>query len=199
MKLFYAPTSPYVRKVSIMITELGISDSVEIVDSAPMESPDDLQSANPIGKVPALVLDDGMALYDSPVICEYIDAQNGHKFIPATGPARWDCLRRQALGDGIADASFMRTMERLKPQEEHSSLWLERWESAIRRGVAEVAKDLSGVTGRFDLGDVATLCALGYLDLRHGDLDWRNGNDELAAWFETVSKRQSVSSTIPPG
>lgn len=199
MKLFYSATSPYVRKVSILISELGITDSIEVIGSVPMDNPGDLQSTNPLGKVPALVLGDGTALYDSPVICEYIDTENGNIFIPATGSGRWDCLRRQALGDGIIDASFTRTMERLKPQEEHSSLWLERWENAIKRGVGEAAKDLSGVTGRFDLGDVATLCALGYLDLRHSDLDWRKGNDELAGWFETVSKRQSVSSTTPPG
>lgn len=197
MKLFSSPTSPYARKARILIIELGLEHSVEIINTVPMENPVDLQASNPIGKVPALVLDNATALYDSPVVCEYIDARNGNRFLAATGEARWDNLRRQALGDGVIDASFNRTMERLKDDNMQSQMWLGRWKSAIARGVTEIEKDVADKSDRFDLGDITAAAALGYLDLRHGDLDWRKGHDELAAWFETVSKRRSVSQTVP--
>lgn len=197
MKLFSSPTSPYARKARILIIELGLEQAVEIINAVPMENPADLQATNPIGKVPALVMESGQALYDSPVICEYIDAQNGNKFLPASGDERWDNLRRQALADGVIDASFNRTMERLKDENMQSELWLGRWQSAIARGVTEIEKDVAGKGDRFDLGDVTAAAALGYLDLRHSDLEWRKGHDDLAAWFETVSKRPSVSQTVP--
>ncbi len=197
MKLFSSPTSPYARKARVLIIELGLEQAVEIANVATMEDPDDLHAANPLGKVPALIVNNEVALYDSPVICEYLNAKNANKFMAADGDARWDCLRREALGDGVIDASFLRTMERLKPAEQQSLLWLERWANAIARGVAEIEKDISGRGDRFDLGDVTAACALGYLDLRHSDLEWRNGHDALAAWFETVSARPSIQTTVP--
>ncbi len=197
MKLYSSPTSPYARKARILIIELGLENEIEITNTVPMNNPDELQTSNPIGKVPCLVLGDGQSFYDSPVICEYIDANNGGKFLPSNGDARWDCLRRQALGDGVMDASFLRTMERLKPDGEQSSLWLERWVNAIGRGVNAIEKDIAISANRFDLGDITTACALGYLDLRHGDLDWRKDRQSLADWFEKVSERLSVKSTVP--
>ena len=197
MKLFSSPTSPYARKVRILIEELGLIPAVKVTPSVPMENPQDLQTSNPLGKVPALVLENGTALYDSIVICEYFDAQNGNKFLPVIGDERWDCLRRHALGDGVMDASFLRTMERLKPQNEQSSLWLERWTNAMLRGVDAISTDRKNAGDRFDLGDITAACALGYLDLRHGDLEWRKGRNDLAAWFETVSQRRSLQMTVP--
>jgi len=97
----------------------------------------------------------------------------------------------------VIDASFNRTMERLKPAEQQSPLWLERWVNAIDRSLSEMENDIAGQGERFDLGDVTAAAALGYLDLRHGDLEWRNGHDDLANWFESVSKRASVSATLP--
>ena len=178
MKLYSSPTSPYARKARILIIELGLEEVVEVYNTVPMENPAELQASNPIGKVPSLQLDDGSSLYDSPVICEYIDAQNGNKFLPASDDARWDCLRRQALCDGVIDASFNRTMERLKPDEQQSAMWLERWVNAINRSLGEMEKDIAGQGGRFDLGDVTAAAALGYLDLRHGDLEWHNGHED---------------------
>jgi len=197
MKLFSSSTSPYVRKVAVLAEELGLTSTIEIMPTQSMENPQDLHASNPLGKVPAMILDDGTTLYDSAVICEYIDAQNGNKFLPVNGSARWNCLRRLALGDGIMDASFLRTVERARPQGEQSALWLERWRTAIVRGVDVIAQDRQNAGDRFDLGDITAACALGYLDLRHGDLEWRKGRDELAAWFETVSQRHSMQSTVP--
>jgi len=197
MKLFSSPTSPYVRKIRILSAELDLSSTIEVVATNSMDNPPDLHAANPLGKVPALILDDGTVLYDSVVIFEYLDAQHGNKFLAQTGDARWNCLRRHALADGVMDASFLRTMERLKPKNEQSVLWLGRWESAILRGVDEMVQDQKTAGDRFDLGDIATACALGYLDLRHTDLEWRKGRDELAAWFSALSQRNSVQTTIP--
>ncbi len=197
MKLYTSPTTPYGRKAHILILELGLENQIGISNKAPMEDPQDLHISNPIGKVPCLVFEDRHSLYDSPVICEFIDAQNGHKFVPAQGDERWDCLRRQALGDGVLDASFSRTMERLKPREQCSDLWLARWQNAIFRGLDAMEDDVAGAGDRFDLGDITTVCALGYLDLRHGDLEWRKGREVLTAWFKTVSERKTVAATVP--
>lgn len=197
MKLFSSPTSPYARKVRILIIELGLQDRISIENTVPMENPGPLQSANPIGKVPTLVLDDGTAYYDSPMICEYLDASNGNKFVPVSGGDRWDCLRRHALADGVLDAAFSRTMERLRPENEQSAMWFERWSKAIVRSVDLMERDAEIIGDRFDLGDITTGCALGYLDLRHGDLNWREGRETLAKWFDKFSARDSASSTVP--
>jgi len=196
MKLFYSPTSPYARKVRIMIIELGLEEDVTNVAVATHDDPLDLQSANPIGKVPTLVLGNGQALFDSRVICEFLDAENGNRFIPESGEARWDCLRRQALAEGVIDASYLRTVENGKTDAEHSIYWTGRFENSIVRSLMMMKAEISDE--RFDMGDVACACALGYLDLRHGDMNWRRGNGKLAHWFETVCKRESVANTIPP-
>lgn len=196
MKLFSAPTSPYVRKARVMIIELGLEDTIAIENVTPMENPAALHAANPLGKIPALDLGDGRVLFDSPVICEYLDVENGGRFLPANGPERFDVLCRAAFGDGLMDAAFNRTMERLRPQEQQSELWLGRWMDAIVRSVDVLEGDVPPV-GRFDLGDVGVACALGYLDLRHQDLEWRSGREGLAGWFETISARASMAATVP--
>ena len=197
MKLFSSPTSPYARKVRVLIIELGLADKIEVLSTPPMEDPQELHAANPVGKVPTLTLADGVALYDSPVICEYLDAQNGFRFLPVEGEARWDCLRRQALGDGVLDAAFSRTAEKNKGEGERSQMWFDRWSNAINRSLEVMSRDLEIAGDRFDLGDVTYGCALGYLDLRHGDMDWREGRENLARWFEKISARPSFSETVP--
>ena len=196
MKLYYSPTSPYARKVRMLLIELGITDRVQMEATSPYDDPLDLQSANPIGKVPTLVLDNGQALYDSRVICEFLDAENGNRFIPASGEARWDCLRRQALAEGVIDAAYLRTMENNKSGAERSIYWAGRFENTIVRSLVPIKSEIS--QERFDMGDMAVACALGYLDLRHADMDWRKRNSKLASWFENVSERESVASTAPP-
>lgn len=196
MKLFSSPTSPYARKVRVMIIELGLEESIAIENVTPMENPAVLHAANPLGKIPALELGDGRVLFDSPVICEYLDTENGHRFVPASGSERFDVLCRAAFGDGLMDAAFNRTMERLRPQGEQSTLWLGRWRDAINRSVDALNGNVPP-DDRFDYGDVAVACALGYLDLRHHDLNWRSGRNRLAGWFETISARPSMAATVP--
>ena len=198
MRLFSSPTSPYARKVRIIIAEYALEDEISVENHAPMENPAALHAANPIGKVPTLITADGTTLYDSPVICEYLDAMNGSRFVPPEGKERWDCLRRQALGDGVLDAAFSRTMERQKPESQRSDLWLERWEQGIRRALDVMSRDLEISGDRFDLGDISAGCALGYLDLRHADLEWRKGRASLTDWFDAFSGRPSARATTPP-
>ena len=116
MKLRYSTTSPFVRKVHVLAIETGQIDKIELVKTNTGDPNSDHGKDNPLNKVPALALDDGSKLYDSRVICEYLDAQSGGKFFPPVGPARWTALRRQALADGMADAAVLRMMESSKPE-----------------------------------------------------------------------------------
>jgi glutathione S-transferase len=198
MKLFYSPTSPYARKCRVVAIEKGVAAQVDIVASSPMASGADLLAVNPLSKVPALVLADGRCIVDSPVICQFIDSlPDGRRLIPADETARIDCLTREALADGITDAAFSLTMERKRPAEQQSPEWIGRWIAAIRRTVAYFDAHVPQRSTP-DLGDIALACALGYLDLRHGDLGWRTSAPNLAAWFEAISDRPSLASTVPP-
>ena len=198
MKLFYSPTSPYARKCRVVAIEKGIAAQMEIVASSPMASGAELLAVNPLSKVPALALPDGRCIVDSPVICQFLDGlSDRRRVIAADGAARIDCLTREALADGLTDAAFSLTMERKRPAEQQSSEWIGRWINAIRRTVdhfdAHVPQRATP-----DLGDIALACALGYLDLRHGDLGWRMSAPALAGWFTAISDRPSLASTAPP-
>jgi glutathione S-transferase len=198
MKLFYSPTSPYARKCRVAAIEKGVDAHVEIVASSPMASGADLLAVNPLSKVPALVLPDGRCIVDSPVICQFLDGlADGPRLIPSDAFARIDCLTREALADGFTDAAFSLTMERKRPAEQQSSEWIGRWINAIRRTVAHFDAHVPQ-RATPDLGDIALACALGYLDLRHGDLGWRASAPALAGWFTAISDRPSLASTVPP-
>ncbi len=198
MRLFYSPTSPYARKCRVVAIEMGVEAQVEIIASSPMASGADLLAVNPLSKVPALALPDGRCIVDSRVICQFLDGlADSPRLIPTDAAARIDCLTREALADGITDAAFLLTMERKRPAEQQSPEWIGRWIAAIRRAVAHFNAQLPQRPDP-DLGDIALGCALGYLDLRHGDLAWRAGAPALAVWFAAISTRPSLASTMPP-
>jgi glutathione S-transferase len=198
MKLFYSPTSPYARKCRAAAIEKGLEARIEVLAVSPMANPPELLAANPLAKVPALVLADGRCIVDSRVICQFIDSLSAAAIlVPRTTDERHATLTREALADGISDAAFNRTMERLRPEAQRSPDWLARWTSAIRRAVTHFNANVPH-RPQPDLGDIALACALGYLDLRHGDLDWRGEAPALAGWFESVSARPSIASTAPP-
>ena len=198
MKLFFSPTSPYARKCLALAIEKGVERDIVLLTVSPMANPADLLSANPLAKVPALVLPDGRCIIDSRVICQHIDSLSATPLlIPADPAARIDCLTREAQADGINDAAFLLTMERKRPAEQQSPEWIERWIAAIRRSVAYFETRVP-TREQPDLGDLALACALGYLDLRHGVLDWRATAPRLAAWFASVSTRPSLARTAPP-
>ena len=189
MKLYHSPTSPYVRKVRVVAIEKGLSDRIELVAAVPWPDPTAAATVNPLGKVPALVTDDGLVLYDSPVICEYLDAlAPAVPLIPASGSARWRVLRCQAL---------CVVLERRRPVDARSAQTEERAIAAIRRSVAALAPELRPGGAPFDLGQIAIAVALGYLGFRLDDLDLGTDQPPLRDWWATVRERPSLAATRP--
>jgi len=199
MKLCYSPTSPYVRKASVTIRECGLEDRVELIPTNPWDPTTDLPTHNPIGKVPALITDDGQPLFDSPVICEYLDSlHHGDKLYPPTGATRWSALRQQALADGILDAAVLAFLEIAKRPEQYCwSDWVKRQKSAMQRSLDALEEESKSFGDSLTIGQIATGCALGYLDFRFADDNWRAGRPNLATWSETFFNRPSMVATVP--
>ena len=202
MKLYAIATSPYVRKVMVFAHETGLIDRIEIVkpNISLTTSDPDLNRANPIGKVPALVLDDGGSLYDSPVICEYLDSlHDGPKYFPSAGPERWHALQRQALGDGMLDAAVTARLEvAARPAALQWADYVTAQLAKVRRGLDALEADCLYFPPGLDIGSIAVACALAYLDLRYAEEEWRVGHPSLAAWFEPIAERPSMFATTPP-
>ncbi len=200
MELLGSPTSPYVRKCRVVAHETGQADDVKIsfLGLTPVSPNETVTQQNPLDKVPVLLRNDGVALFDSRVIVEFLDAQSKtEKMFPETGPARWNALRLQAIGDGIMDAAvFTRFYTGAGPEQYH---WPEFLEGQIKKvtqalDVLEIEADELGHEA--NIGTVAVACALGYLDFRYSEmLDWRAGRDSLAAWYAEFSKRSSMRET----
>lgn len=199
MKLFYAATSPFARKVRVLIAEKDIT-GVELVTVSPFETPSELIAVNPLSKVPALLLEDGGLLYDSPVICEYLDGLDGiRQFIPPLGKARWSVLRLQALSDGLMETVLSLALEiNRRPENERSPQWIDRWCATIRRAVDSLELEVKDFDDALNLGQIAAGCALSYVDLRAAAfVSWREGCPELAAWHAGFELRPSMQSTQP--
>ena len=197
MKLRYSATSPYVRKVTMTVIECGLEDQVERVLTNAWAEDTDLPADNPLGKVPALALENGTCLFDSRVICEYLDSLNaGAKLFPAQGPARWAALRLQALGDGLNDAAVARRLEVMRPDGERSEKWIARQAAAMTRALDVLESEADDLTAGFNIGSLAVMSALGYLDLRFTEDKWRDGRPKLTAWFEAASARPSYQATM---
>ena len=201
MKLHWSPRSPYVRKVMILAHETGLADSLDRVRSAvAMKKVNaEVMRVNPLGKIPTLVLDDGHALFDSAVICEYLDSlHGGTPLFPRSGPPRWAALRWQALGNGLLDALILWRNEREREPQKRLQELLHAFEAKTRAVLKTLENEAAALDAApFAIGHIAIVCALGYLDFRFPDLDWRTGQPRLAAWFGTVSQRQSVQRTAP--
>lgn len=197
MKLFYSPASPYVRKVRVLALELGIDDRLKLITVDPRDPASGLAGQNPLSRVPTLITEGGDILFDSPVICEYLDAlAGGSHLFPAPGPARWAALRRQAIGDGIMDNAVPLRAEYLRPLAQRSDEFIERMTRGIIGAVALLESRVAELE-HFDIGTIAIGCALGYLDFRHQTLDWREHRPGLAAWYEKISARPSFAATKP--
>jgi glutathione S-transferase len=197
MKLFSAGASPFARKVLACAILRGVDGSIETIQTDPHASPAGLLAANPLSKIPALVLDDGRAVYDSPVICEYLDTLgSGPALFPPTGsPARLTAQIRQALADGIMDAAVARRGQSAAPQDEARAAFVARQKAVMERGLAALEADPP--TGLGDIGAVAAACALGYLDFRFAHEPWRDAHPKLATWFAGVSALPALSRTAP--
>jgi len=192
MQLFYSPMSPFARKVRVVAHEAGLVDRVAILEAKPFED-ESLRAVNPLSKVPCMLTDEGVALHDSRVICEYLDTVAGAGLIPASGPARWKALTMQSLADGIGDAAVRIAQERRRAEGDQHADVIARQLKAI-----EAALDLfetEDLTG-WGIGEIAIAAHLGYLDFRKV-VDWRLGRPRLSAWYEKVSKRDSMVASEP--
>ncbi|VAW78827.1 Glutathione S-transferase family protein, partial [hydrothermal vent metagenome] len=190
-------TSPYSRKVRLVIHEKGLSQAVTCIACNPFDNASDLQTENPLGKVPTLILDDGTPLYDSPVICEYLDTLTADRLLPESGLERWTVLRWQALCDGILDAAYNIVMERRRPAQEQFVDWITQWETQICRSLNTIEGSLDTLPENVSLAHLSLGASLGYLDFRLADLDWRGHNQELTAWYEDFSGRDAMQNTEP--
>ena len=200
MQLHYNVASPFARKVMAVAIETGLEPRIERVKRTmtPVAPVAELNADNPLGKIPCLVTDDGAALYDSRVICEYLDSlHHGPKMFPPSGPSRWTALRRQALADGIMDAGVLTRYETfLRPEEVRWAAWIDNQKQKFRRALD--ALEFEGASlGVVDIGTLAIACALGYLDFRFPDEDWRAGRPRLAAWLEQFAQRPALATTAP--
>jgi glutathione S-transferase len=196
VKLHHSPSSPYVRKVRICAITRGLDARIELMPTNPNESPPGLLADNPLSKVPTLVTDDGVALFDSPVICEYLDSLGeALPMFPEHGAARWRALKLQAMGDGILDACVPRRMELQRPQDEGRALVVARMRAAVERTLDVLEGEPPHKA--LDIGSISVACALGYLDFRFPQEPWRGTRPKLAAWFEVFSQDAAVASTAP--
>lgn len=199
MKLRFSPTSPYVRKVVVTAMERGLDGQIERIPTNTRDPQSGLSGDNPLGKVPCLILDNGERLFDSPVICAYLDSlAEGEPLIPATGEARWRALRQEALADGIQDAALLRMGEAMRrPEQYRWPAFIEAQRKKVVRALDTLELEVDQLNGPLTLGQIAVGCALGYLDLRFAEDDWRSGRPKLAAWYEDFVARPSMMATVP--
>lgn len=196
MKIAYSAASPYVRKVLACAIARGLNDKIERWKVGTTDPA--LLPVNPLSKVPSLITDDGMSLYDSPVICEYLDSQgSAPNLFPAPGPARWKALTQQALADGILDATQPRRREIALPQDEGRQSYIALQQGKVSRSLDVLEKEADSLGDLTTIGEIAIGCALGYLDFRFPEEPWRAAHPRLAAWFEAASKLPPLARTVP--
>ena len=203
MKLIGSLTSPYVRKVRIVMAEKRLDYQLELED---VWASDHILHSNPLGKVPCLVMEGGEAVFDSRVIVEYVDTLSPvGKLIPDRGRERAEVRTWEALGDGLIDAAVLARLENTwagRTEAQRSPVWVERQMKKIHAGLAAMSKGLgdkpfcSGI--HFALSDIAVGCALGYLDYRFSQIDWRSEHAQLARLYDKLVQRQSFIDTAPP-
>ncbi|MBO6771359.1 MULTISPECIES: glutathione S-transferase family protein [unclassified Thalassospira] len=182
--------SPFGRKVKMVAKILGIYDRLTVEMSNTNDPQDTLRQQNPLGKIPILILDDGRKIFDSRVICEYLDAQvDGITLHPTESDARWEALTLQALGDGIVDAAILQVYEnRMRPEDKRHDDWLSYQADKVKRSLDQLSQTPPSLEGDLTIGHVAIACALGYLDLRF-EGKWRASYPALVAWLDAFRAR----------
>ncbi|MBC7799628.1 MAG: glutathione S-transferase N-terminal domain-containing protein [Gemmatimonadaceae bacterium] len=201
MKLFHSPSSPYVRKVLVVAMLCDLREGIELLPYAgsPVKQDANTVQHNPLGKVPTLVTNDGLALYDSRVICEFLDARAGGRLF-GTGAHRWPILVRQALADGILDAALLARYEGfLRPAELRWDAWTDGAMQKVAGALDTLEAQATELAASPDIGSIAVGCALGYLDFRFAHLPWRDGHPALAKWFADFDTTPAMVATRPPG
>jgi glutathione S-transferase len=201
MRLFYSPTSPYARKVVVLLAETGQTNAVELTlgSGTAIDTGTTPLAHNPLGKIPTLERDDGPALYDSRVITRYLDEHFKAGLYP-NGSRLWETLTLEATADGILDAALLMVYEtRIRPEDKRFGAWVEgQWGKIDRALDALEARWMSHLHGPLDMGQIAVGCALGYVDFRHGARNWREGRPLLAAWEAVFAGRDSMKASVPP-
>jgi glutathione S-transferase len=199
VKLYHNKMSPFARKVMMVAHEAGVVGSLELIDVESLTQPESLLAANPLAKVPCLVPDEGSPLFDSPVICEYLDSRyNGGRLFPSVPDERIPAMRWQALADGIMDAAVLCRYELLRPEGQRSAEWIERQQGKIRRGVDVLESEVAALDAApFSIAQLAIAAALGYLDLRFENLRWRESHPKLTSWYGRMRERRSIGLTDP--
>lgn len=197
MKLFYSPTSPFVRKVMVVAHEVGLADRLERLPSAasPVNRDQSILAHNPLAQVPTLLLDDGQSLADSRVICEYLDHVGGGSLFPKNAQ-RWRAITEQAVGDGLLGAALLARYEgTLRPEDKRWPAWRDGQIDKVRTSLAFIEERASSLGERVDIGTITFACALSYLDLRYPDLAWRDGHPAARDWFARFDERPSMRAT----
>jgi glutathione S-transferase len=201
MKLFHTPTSPFVRKVMVAAHELGLADRIEttFLRPSPLATDATLSRENPLSKIPVLVTDDGMSLFDSRVICEYLDTLHaGEKLVPASGPERWRVLRMQALADGMLEAGIQVFYERAhRPKELQWQPWQDGQAAKAKQALDALEERVSELRGPRNLGQIAVACTLGWFEFREILPNVREKRAALFTWYDEVCERASMKATLP--
>ncbi len=203
MKLFYSPTSPYVRKVMVLAIEKGLDSKIEKMptSASPIAREAGLTSKNPLGKVPCLITDDGMALFDSSVICSYVDSLKAPHLIPGDTKAKYATLTLESLADGFLDAGILcRYESALRPEPKRWDDWTKGQMAKIMGAMDALETTYAGeLSGPLTLGQIAVGCALGWFDFRNGHIEWRSSRPKLAAFAKSFNERPSMKATVPMG
>jgi glutathione S-transferase len=201
VRIFYSATSPFVRKCLICAHELSLFGRLELIPAAahPVNRDRSVVAVNPLGKVPTLVTDEGIVLYDSRVICEYLNSLGNRLLLPTQGALRWTALADQALADGIMDAAILTRYETaVRPEHLLWNDWVTGQLDKVTCGLAALELRARALGERVDMGTIAFGCALGYLDFRFAALGWREKHPDTAVWFDRFAKRDSMMATRPP-
>lgn len=197
MKLRWAPTSPFVRKIIVLMKEKGIEGAVEKEKSNPLSKDDRAATPSPLGQIPCLITDDGVSIYDSPVIMEYLDVEcDGPVMLPRSGDGRWKVLTRQALADGMIASMVVCFVESLKKPERQSGGILAHNKTIVFNGIAALEDDVDAFAGDIDVGTISVAVALAFAEQTFPEDDWRNDCPALAAWFDEFNRRPSMTETV---
>ncbi len=200
MKLYLTNRSPFARKATIMAIEKGLEEKIKLVPIDMQNKPEELLKANPLGAVPTLVLENGHAIYDSSVICEYIDGLNDNpKLIPANGSVRIEALRTEALSDGMVESAVKLFMENGKPKDAQDTNLLKKHSDILDRGFDMLERSAKNfhVDKMFSIAEISAASAIGYIGFRITDYKWKEKHTKLATWYNEFSKRDSLLKTVP--
>ncbi|MHC6227410.1 glutathione S-transferase N-terminal domain-containing protein [Pseudomonas sp. X10] len=201
MQLIHAPSSPFARKVRVLAYETGLLSRLELLDTAVLPTTLNAQvnALNPLGKVPVLLTDDSEALFDSRVICEYLDNLHDQpRLYPADAPTRWRTLRLAALADGLMEAALLIRYERaVRPADQQWDAWIEGQIGKVQRALLALEAQVNDLQGTLDIAQITVACALGYLDFRFAELDWRREAPALTTFQAMFAARESMRLTVP--